>query len=103
MNGQIRADSRLAELAATADAVLVLGQRIDGADQALRALQGVRGIEAARTPDGFPSFRVLGDGNADLCPKIYDLVRGQNWPLRELRRDVRTLESVFNQLATTTA
>ncbi len=31
---------------------------------------------------------------------IYDLARQQSWPVRELRRDVRTLESVFNQLAT---
>ena len=36
----------------------------------------------------------------DLCPAIYELAREHNWPLRELRRDVRTLETVFNELAT---
>jgi hypothetical protein len=29
---------------------------------------------------------------------IYDLARKEDWPLRELRRDVRTLETVFNEL-----
>jgi hypothetical protein len=32
---------------------------------------------------------------------VYDLARQNAWPLRELRRDARTLETVFNQLATT--
>ena len=40
---------------------------------------------------------------ADLTPGIYALARENNWPLRELSRDVRTLETVFNQLATTEA
>ena len=101
MNGQVRADSRLADLEVTADAVLVLQAKPEGVDAALRRMAGVRGIETVRTRDGYPAYRVLGKGNADLCPGIYDLARSQSWPLRELRRDVRTLESVFNQLATT--
>jgi len=36
---------------------------------------------------------------ADLCPAIYGLAREEGWPVRELRRDVRTLETVFNELA----
>jgi hypothetical protein len=28
------------------------------------------------------------------------LAQTKNWPLRELRRDVRTLETVFNELTT---
>jgi ABC-2 type transport system ATP-binding protein len=101
MNGQVRADSRLADLEVTADAVLVLQAKPEGVDAALRRMAGVRGVETVRTRDGYPAYRVLGKGNADLCPGIYDLARSQSWPLRELRRDVRTLESVFNQLATT--
>jgi ABC-2 type transport system ATP-binding protein len=101
MNGQVRADSRLAELEVTADAVLVLQAKSEGVDAALRRMPGVRGVEAVHTPDGFPAYRVLGKDNADLCPGIYDLARSQSWPLRELHRDARSLESVFNQLATT--
>jgi len=101
MNGQIKADARLSELAATPDAVLVLEDAPAGVDRALRNLSGVKGIERTQTPDGYPAYRVLGkdaDG-ADLCPAIYNLAREEGWPLRELRRDVRTLETVFNELA----
>ena len=66
----------------------------------MRTLSGVRGIEHGRTADGYPLYRVLGMGDVDLCPAIYDLARTRDWPVRELRRDVRTLETVFNQLAT---
>jgi hypothetical protein len=34
-----------------------------------------------------------------LTPAIYNLARRRDWPVRELRRDVRTLEMVFNELA----
>jgi len=100
MNGQVKADSRLADLEVTADAVLVLGEQSAGVERALRTLSGVRGIEPTRTHDGYPAYRILGMGDVDLCPAIYELARHGDWPLRELRRDVRTLETVFNQLAT---
>jgi ABC-2 type transport system ATP-binding protein len=100
MNGQVKADARLADLEETADAILVLGRGTEGAERALRTLSGVRGIEHGRTTDGYPFYRVLGMGDVDLCPTIYDLARSRDWPVRELRRDVRTLETVFNQLAT---
>lgn len=102
INGQIEADARLSELATTSDAILVLGDVPTGVDDALRSLSGVEGIEPIETPDGYPTFRVLGEDTdgIDLCPAIYDLARSEGWPVRELRRDVRTLETVFNELAT---
>ncbi|MBE7551436.1 MAG: ATP-binding cassette domain-containing protein [Anaerolineales bacterium] len=100
MNGQVKADARLADLAATANAVLVLQKETSGLDRSLKALNGVRQVEPTRTPDGFPAYRIMGQDQADLCPAIYELARQENWPLRELRRDVRTLETVFNELAT---
>ncbi len=103
MNGQIRADARLSDLAATPNAVLVLMEAPKGVESALRRLPLVKGVLTTRTDDGFPAYQVLGkpsDGQ-DLTPAIYDLAREKGWPLRELRRDVRTLESVFNELATT--
>lgn len=102
MNGQVRADARLSELAATPDAVLVLDAVPAGLEGLLRNLPGVSGLERFRSADGYPAFRVHGvaAGGPDLCPAIYHLARREDWPLRELRRDVRTLEAVFNQLAT---
>ena len=101
MNGQVKADARLSELAATPDAILVLEDTPSGVIRALRGLSGVRDVEQMRTADGYPAYRILGRGadGADVCPAIYDLAREEDWPLRELRRDARTLETVFNELA----
>jgi ABC-2 type transport system ATP-binding protein len=100
INGLVKADNRLSDLEQTADAVLVLGDRVEGAERYLRSLPGVRGIEPLRGSNGHPAYRILGMGEVDLCPAVYELARSENWPVRELRRDVRTLETVFNQLAT---
>ncbi len=100
MNGEIRADARLSELSATADAILVLQNKIPHLERELRSIGGVRGIEAAPSTDGHPAYRILGHDDADLCPAIFDLARQKDWPVRELRRDVQTLETVFNELAT---
>jgi ABC-2 type transport system ATP-binding protein len=108
INGQVKTDARLADLEVTADAILVLGagtgaesRALSGTvERALPTLSGVRGIEPLRCADGYAAYRVLGMGDVDLCPVLYDLARSGGWPLRELRRDVRTLETVFNQLAT---
>ena len=70
MNGQVRADSRLADLEVTADAVLVLQAKPEGVDAALRRMAGVRGVETVRTRDGYPAYRVLGKGNADLLGEL---------------------------------
>jgi ABC-2 type transport system ATP-binding protein len=99
-NGEIRADARLSELASSADAILVLQDQVAGLEQQLSKLNGVRGIEPMLSADGFPGYRVLGAQQADLCPSIYDLARTNAWPVRELRRDAKTLESVFNHLVT---
>lgn len=103
MNGRVRADARLSELEATSDAIVVLQDRVKDIEAALRRVEGVRAVEPASTPDGYPAYRLQGAAKADLTPAVYALARERNWPLRELRRDVRTLETVFNQLATTEA
>jgi len=107
ISGEIRADARLADLEASTDVLVVLGQEIPTADAALKALAGVRAVEATTSADGF-TYRVQASDSAgqkpvDLRPVIYDLARDKGWPLKELRRDVRTLEAVFNELATTAA
>ena len=103
MNGHVRADARLSELEATSDAILVLQDKVKNIETTLLQVEGVRDVEPTRSPDGFPAYRILGSAKADLTPAVYALARDNDWPLRELRRDVRTLETVFNQLATTAA
>ena len=99
LNGEVKADARLADLSATADAVLVLAEDVPDVIRDLKKLSGVRAVETARIFDGH-EFRIRGSNDTDLRPAIYQLAREKNWPLRELRRDVRTLETVFNELAT---
>jgi ABC-2 type transport system ATP-binding protein len=100
LNGEIKADARLADLASSANAILVLQDKVTGIEQQLGKLDGVAGLESMRSQDGYPAFRILGAQQADLCPAVYDLARANDWPVRELRRDVKTLESVFNNLVT---
>ncbi len=103
MNGQIRADARLSELGTTHNAIVVLQRPISGVAEALRGLKGVRRVELLDENKHGMTYRVYGADNADLCPRLFEAARDLNWPLRELRPDARTLESVFNELATQSA
>jgi ABC-2 type transport system ATP-binding protein len=102
INGEVMADSRLSELEAPGGVVLVLGAGAPDATTDLRALAGVEAVEATGGSDG-TTYLVSGSEGEDLRPAIYDLARERGWPLQELRREVRTLEVVFNELATTTS
>jgi ABC-2 type transport system ATP-binding protein len=99
MNGEIRADARLNELASSNDAVLVLDKAADNVLGVLKGLQGVNAVQQQPVANGHISYRVIGKENADLCPAIYQLANQHHWPLRELRSDRQTLESVFSKLA----
>ena len=102
INGRVKADAKLSELAASSSAVLVLQEAAPQTITALRRLPGVREVNAFTADGGYPAYRVRGNpqSGADLCPAIYGLAKGRDWPVRELHRDVRTLEIVFNELAT---
>ncbi len=102
MNGEIRADARLSELATTSDAILVLQEHAPQIEKSLQKVKGVRGVEKLAGVDGYPAYRVLGADTADLTPTLFDAAKINNWRVRELRRDVQTLETVFNNLATKT-
>jgi ABC-2 type transport system ATP-binding protein len=103
MNGRVRADARLSELAATPDALLELEAEPDDLQSALLRLPGVRAVERVRDGSRYPTFRIRGSPEQaeELCPAVYRLASERGWPVRELRRDTRTLEAVFNELATT--
>ena len=91
----------MADLAATSDAVVVLEREVKGAEALLKRLKPARDVSAFESVDGYPAYRVFGKSETGdhLNSEIYALAREQDWPLRELRRDVRTLEMVFNELA----
>jgi ABC-2 type transport system ATP-binding protein len=99
LNGHVRADARLSELATTMNVVLVLDKGVPNVARELRQAPGVSRVELFHTDDG-QGYRIHGKDKADLRPEVYALARDNGWDLRELRRDVRTLEMVFNELAT---
>lgn len=98
INGLIKADARLDELAVTRNAVVVFSSEVAGAADTLTNLAGVNQVTPHIDRLGYPAYTVQAD--EDILQAIYDLARQQDWPLRELRADTRTLEAVFNQLAT---
>lgn len=102
INGRVRADAHLSELSASANVLLVLARAPEGVAQQLRRLPGVSHVESVDATKGYPTLRIHSQANcrADLCPLIYDLARHEEWPLRELRTETRSLEAVFNELAT---
>lgn len=101
INGHVRADAHLDELEATSDAVLVLDEVSDSIGKRLSSLGGVEHVEGFFTHEGYPAFRIIVAESVDIFPTIYALAKDNDWPLRELRREALTLESVFTQLATT--
>ena len=101
LNGQVRADARLSELAATSGAIMVLSEPVTGFEKSVAALGGVTELQATRSADGYPAYLIGAAEEVDLCPALFELARREDWPVRELRRDVKTLETVFNSLVTT--
>ncbi len=97
MAGKVKADARLEALEATSNTILVLQQPVGEVEKHLASLPHVQAVEPFQSRDGYPAYRVV--SHADVSPQIYEAAKAQGWPLRELRREVVTLESIFSQLA----
>jgi len=101
LNGQVRADDSLAELSSTGHVALVLEERVAKVVPTLKALSEVQSVDGAEVDGGY-EYQVhaqsQGEGAVDLRPLIYQVARDQDWPVCELRREVRTLETVFSEL-----
>jgi ABC-2 type transport system ATP-binding protein len=99
INGEVRADARLADLRTSNDAILVLDTPIKEAATRLRGIAGVRSVTTIASEMGHPAYRIAGGEEHDLCPAVFTLARDLQWPVRELRADRQTLETVFAKLA----
>lgn len=99
MNGKIKADSKLTDLSRTNNVILVLEQDQKDAVKELRNLSGVLNVNKQKSNSQICIYKIEGKAQSDLTPLIYRLAAEKQWPLRELRHDVRTLESVFNEIA----
>jgi ABC-2 type transport system ATP-binding protein len=101
LNGRVRADATLSALSSTGHVALVLSKPLAEVVPTLEALQEVRSVESIAV-DGGREYRVHAakpEGDVlDLRPLIYQVARDRDWPLCELRREIRTLETVFGEL-----
>jgi ABC-2 type transport system ATP-binding protein len=97
MAGKVKADARLDELEATSNTILVLQQPVGQIEKELAMLPNVQGVEPFQNREGYPAYRVI--SSADVSPQVYEAAKVRDWPLRELHREVVTLESIFGQLA----
>ena len=99
INGEVKADQSLRELRMSNDATVVLQFDAEGIDATLTKIEGVNQVRRTRSVDDYPAYLI--SSSNDIAPEIYNIARSNDWPVREIRRDNVTLESFFNQLATT--
>jgi ABC-2 type transport system ATP-binding protein len=99
MQGALRADARLAELRASNAALVAIEAGADGVEAKLKSVEGVSAVELAGEDAGYKRWRVVSDKDADLCPAVFEVLRGAGWKVGELRPDPKTLERVFRDLA----
>jgi ABC-2 type transport system ATP-binding protein len=99
MKGELRADAKLEELRAANAALVAIATDATGVREALAAIDGVDAVEPREVIGEFQRWRVVSRKGTDLCPAIFDAVKGRPWRVAELRRDAKTLETVFAELA----
>jgi ABC-2 type transport system ATP-binding protein len=100
MQGQLRADARLAELRSTNAAVVAVGTDASDVAAVLGKVDGVTAVEQAGTLDGFTRWRVTSAAADNLCASLFEALRTTSWKVGELRPEPKTLERVFSDLAT---
>lgn len=99
INGQLRADARIADLAESRGVLLTLHATVEGGEAALLQLPGVEDVEVETDIDGRALYRIAAGDNKDLAPAVFRLAKELDWQVRELRNDTRPLEAFFNELA----
>ena len=102
IDGQVRADGSLNELTRSRVQVVTLSPDDPARARALlEGLPDVGPVEAEDLGDGFHTFRLQLTGDKEIGESVAEIVRQQGWPMRELRRDDKSLEQVFRELTET--
>jgi ABC-2 type transport system ATP-binding protein len=99
MQGQLRADAKLAELRSANAAVVAIESSAAGVADALKQVAGVTAVEQVSKDGELTRWRVSSNSSDDLCPALFEALRGKTWKVGELRPDPKTLERVFRDLA----
>jgi ABC-2 type transport system ATP-binding protein len=99
MQGQLRADAKLAELRSANAAVVAIDAAASGVADVLRKIDGVASVEDAGRAGEFTRWRVTSSKTDELCPALFEALRTTSWRIGELRPEPKTLERVFRDLA----
>jgi ABC-2 type transport system ATP-binding protein len=102
--GRIVADGPVERLIQQAEGAVEIAVEAAGAGvaDALRALPGVRRVEAGRVAEnGRVAVTVTAERTADLRPEIFGLAKARGWTLYELHQQTGSLEDLFHQLTHT--
>jgi ABC-2 type transport system ATP-binding protein len=99
MQGELRADAKLADLRSANAAVVAVEASASGVAELLQGVTGVTSVEKIGEDAGFARWRVTSADAADVCPMLFDAMRATRWKIGELRPEPKTLERVFRDLA----
>lgn len=98
MNGKVKADSQLSDLEKSNNACLVLDQDHPTAEDLIKTVPGVVAVKKVSDAQ-HAEYLIQGEDEVDLMPQLFQMASREKLPLRELRKEVNTLEAVFNELA----
>jgi ABC-2 type transport system ATP-binding protein len=99
IDGKIRADGKLDELTdSRTQVVSVAVNDVSMARQVFEQLPGVASVSESGPTAGYHRFYLELEEDRDVGEEVFRAVTAQGWPLRELRRDDKTLERVFREL-----
>jgi len=99
MQGELRADSKLAELRSANAAVVAVEASASGVAELLEKVNGVTSVEKIGEAAGFARWRVTSTAAEDVCAALFEAMRATSWKIGELRPEPKTLERVFRDLA----
>jgi len=99
MQGELRADAKLADLRNANAAVVAIEAGASGVADVLNKVAGVTSVESTGKAGDFTRWRVTSGTADDLCPALFDALRTTRWKIGELRPEPKTLERVFRDLA----
>ncbi len=99
MNGQLLANANLDDLREQNAAIVAIDKTATGVEDTLKKIEGVRTVEQLDEAGDFVRWRLSSNEDADLCPAVFEALRGTSWKVGELRPDPKTLEAVFRDLA----
>jgi ABC-2 type transport system ATP-binding protein len=98
IDGTIRMDGRLDDITRARTQVVTVACDASEGRRAFESIANVERVEYSGKSDHFHTFRIHIDRDHDIADDVWKTCTDKGWPVRELRRDDRTLEQVFREL-----